>query len=482
MGTIRREILISAFKLFDVVLLVLSFGVATAPILARLGTRSFQDFLSIKVKLENFVVFFVLLWIWHLLFTMLRLYDSKRLTGRRQELFDVVTGTSLSALVLLLASVVLKFQMVKTGFVAIFWISSTLLVAGSRLALRTVLRNLRMRGRNLRNMLIVGSNRRAIEFARSIQSKPELGYRILGFADEPWPGTAQLSRYSWSLVSNLEQLRTYLRRNIVDEVVLALPFRSFHTYASDIAAACEQQGIIIRVLYSPFDLPNTSPLAEHLEGAAVITHQSGIVDGWPLLIKRFIDLTLSLALIVVLAPVLLLVAILIKLTSPGPVLFVQKRIGLNKRVFHIYKFRTMVADAEQRMKQVEHLNEVSGPVFKIKNDPRITPVGRILRKASIDELPQLFNVLVGDMSLVGPRPLPLRDYELFTVDGQDWQRRRFSVRPGITCLWQVAGRSSMPFDRWMELDNQYIQRWSLWLDFQILLKTIPAVLRGTGAA
>lgn len=482
MGTIRREILVSAFKLFDVVLLVLSFGVATIPILARLGTRSFQDFLSIKVKLENFVVFFVLLWIWHLVFTMLRLYDSKRLTGRRQELFDVVTGTSLSALVLLLASAVLKFQMVKAGFVAIFWISSTLLVAGSRLALRTVLRNLRMRGRNLRNMLIVGSNRRAIEFARSIQSKPELGYRILGFADEPWPGTAQLSRYSWSLVSNLEQLRIYLRRNIVDEVVLALPFRSFHTYASDIAAACEQQGIIIRVLYSPFDLPNTSPMAEHLEGAAVITHQSGIVDGWPLLIKRFIDLTLSLALIVLLAPVLLLVAILIKLTSPGPVLFVQKRIGLNKRVFQIYKFRTMVADAEQRMKQVEHLNEVSGPVFKIKNDPRITTLGRFLRKASIDELPQLFNVLVGDMSLVGPRPLPLRDYELFTVDGQDWQRRRFSVRPGITCLWQVAGRSSMPFDRWMELDNQYIQRWSLWLDFQILLKTIPAVLRGTGAA
>jgi len=482
MGTIRREILVSAFKLFDVVLLVLSFGVATIPILARLGTRSFQDFLTIKVKLENFVVFFVLLWIWHLVFTMLRLYDSKRLTGRRQELFDVVTGTSLSALVLLLASAVLKFQMVKAGFVAIFWISSTLLVAGSRLALRTVLRNLRMRGRNLRNMLIVGSNRRAIEFARSIQSKPELGYRILGFADEPWPGTAQLSRYSWSLVSNLEQLRTYLRRNIVDEVVLALPFRSFHTYASDIAAACEQQGIIIRVLYSPFDLPNTSPMAEHLEGAAVITHQSGIVDGWPLLIKRFIDLTLSLALIVLLAPVLLLVAILIKLTSPGPILFVQKRIGLNKRVFQIYKFRTMVADAEQRMKQVEHLNEVSGPVFKIKNDPRITTLGRFLRKASIDELPQLFNVLVGDMSLVGPRPLPLRDYELFTVDGQDWQRRRFSVRPGITCLWQVAGRSSMPFDRWMELDNQYIQRWSLWLDFQILLKTIPAVLRGTGAA
>jgi lipopolysaccharide/colanic/teichoic acid biosynthesis glycosyltransferase len=179
-----------------------------------------------------------------------------------------------------------------------------------------------------------------------------------------------------------------------------------------------------------------------------------------------------------LAPVLAIVAILIRLTSPGPVLFVQKRLGLNKRHFNVYKFRTMVVDAEKRMLEIEHLNEVSGPVFKIKNDPRITPIGRFLRKTSIDELPQLFNVLIGDMSLVGPRPLPVRDYEGFN---EDWQRRRFSVRPGITCLWQVGGRSSIPFEKWMELDLQYIDKWSLWLDLQILLRTIPAVLRGSGA-
>jgi len=482
MGTIRHELLVRAYKLFDVVLLILSFGVATLPVLARVGTRSFQDFLSIKIKLENFVVFFLLLWFWHLIFSMLRLYDSKRLASRRAEVFDVVTATSLSSLVLLIASVVLKFQMVKPGFVAIFWISSTFLVAASRVILRTIQRNLRLRGQNLRNMLIVGSNRRAIEFARTIQSRPELGYRILGFADDPWPGSGEVSQHGWSLVSDFEHLRTYLRRSVVDEVVLALPFRSFHTYASDIAATCEQQGIIIRVLSNLFDLQNAQPTAEQLEGSAVITHHSGVVEGWPLVVKRLIDIALSLAIIVALAPILLLVAVLIKLTSPGRILFVQKRVGLNKRIFHIYKFRTMVADAEARLENLEHLNEVPGPVFKIKNDPRITPVGRFLRKTSIDELPQLFNVLVGDMSLVGPRPLQMRDYELFTADGQDWQRRRFSVRPGITCLWQVNGRSSLPFEQWMELDNQYIQRWSLWLDLQILLKTIPAVLRGSGAA
>jgi lipopolysaccharide/colanic/teichoic acid biosynthesis glycosyltransferase len=158
---------------------------------------------------------------------------------------------------------------------------------------------------------------------------------------------------------------------------------------------------------------------------------------------------------------------------------VQKRVGLNKRRFPIYKFRTMVANAEEKIRELEHLNKVSGPVFKIDNDPRITPIGKLLRKTSVDELPQLLNVLKGDMSIVGPRPLPVRDYEGFN---EDWHRRRFSVRPGITCLWQIAGRSSIPFEKWMELDMQYIDKWSLWLDLRIVLRTIPAVIRGTGAA
>jgi len=183
-------------------------------------------------------------------------------------------------------------------------------------------------------------------------------------------------------------------------------------------------------------------------------------------------------LIILFSPLLLIVAILIKLMSPGPVLFIQSRIGRNKRRFKIYKFRTMVIDAEKQLSKIEHLNEVTGPVFKIKNDPRIIPFGRILRRTSIDELPQLFNVLKGDMSLVGPRPLPVRDYQGFN---KDWQRRRFSVKPGITCLWQVQGRTSIPFEKWMELDLEYIDKWSLRLDFEILLRTIPTVLRGTGA-
>ena len=206
---------------------------------------------------------------------------------------------------------------------------------------------------------------------------------------------------------------------------------------------------------------------------------AGKGDGWPAVVKRGFDVVLSTSLLILLAPVFVVVAILVRWTSPGPALFGQTRVGLNKRQFRMYKFRTMTADAEQIQDQLLNLNEMTGPVFKIKDDPRITPLGRVLRKTSIDELPQLFNVLRGEMSLVGPRAMSLRDYQLFD---QDWQRRRFSVKPGITCLWQVNGRNSVPFETWMELDMQYIDKWSLWLDFKILAQTIPAVVKGSGAA
>ena len=183
--------------------------------------------------------------------------------------------------------------------------------------------------------------------------------------------------------------------------------------------------------------------------------------------------------LIALSPVFLLAAILTKLTSAGPVFFAQKRLGRGKRIFSMYKFRSMVPDAEQRQAELEHLNEATGPVFKIQCDPRITSLGKYLRRSSIDELPQLWNVLKGDMSMVGPRPLPVRDYKGFN---EDWQRRRFCVRPGITCLWQVNGRSAIPFEKWMQLDLDYIDRWSLELDARILLRTIPAILLARGAS
>jgi exopolysaccharide biosynthesis polyprenyl glycosylphosphotransferase len=482
MQMMRRQTLNTATQLFDLVLLVCSFAIATLPELGKIGPVSFTDFLSLRIKLQNIVVFLILLYVWHIIFKRFGLYGSKRLASRRGEAIDIVKATSVGAGVLAVGAFLLQLRMVTPIFVLAFWASSTLLTVSARMAIRTWLRRLRAHGHNLRNMLIVGSNRRAIKFAQAIDSKPELGYRIIGFADRPWAGTEELQKHNYSLVCDLETLPTFLRHTVVDEVVLALPIRSFHLNSSDLAVLCEQQGIILRLLSDLFNLKTARPRAEEMEGATLITHYVGSSGGGALLMKRVVDFMLSLIVLVLIAPVLLITAILVKLTSPGPVFFVQERIGYNKRPFYIYKFRTMVVNAEAKLRDLEHLNEVSGPVFKIKNDPRITPIGKFLRRTSIDELPQLFNVLSGDMSLVGPRPLQVRDYDLFTKDCEDWQRCRFSVRPGITCLWQINGRSAMPFEQWMELDLQYVHKWSLWLDFEILARTIPAVLKGSGAA
>jgi exopolysaccharide biosynthesis polyprenyl glycosylphosphotransferase len=191
------------------------------------------------------------------------------------------------------------------------------------------------------------------------------------------------------------------------------------------------------------------------------------------------DVAGSLVLLALLSPVLLAAAAAVKVTSPGPVLFRQERLGINKRRFRMLKFRTMVEGAESLIAELEAMNEAEGPVFKLRNDPRVTKVGAFLRRTSIDELPQLFNVLRGEMSLVGPRPLPVRDYLGFEAE---WHKRRFSVKPGITCLWQISGRSNVGFDEWIRMDLDYIDRWSFGLDLQILLRTIPAVLRREGAA
>jgi exopolysaccharide biosynthesis polyprenyl glycosylphosphotransferase len=245
-----------------------------------------------------------------------------------------------------------------------------------------------------------------------------------------------------------------------------------------IVSRCEEEGVIVRVRTEMFELQTARAYADELEGLPVLTIRSGPEDDWRLVAKRVIDALGSLALLIMLAPLFALVALFIKLNSPGPIFFTQERIGLNKRRFSMLKFRTMICGAEEQQATLEELNEAGGPVFKIRNDPRITSIGKFLRRFSIDELPQLMNVLKGDMSLVGPRPLPVRDVERIDVASH---KRRFSIKPGLTCLWQVNGRSNIGFEEWVRLDLQYIDQWSLGLDILILLKTIPAVFRGPGA-
>jgi exopolysaccharide biosynthesis polyprenyl glycosylphosphotransferase len=479
---IGRRVFDSGFKAFDLVLMAMAFAISTLPQYERVGRFGLAEFFELRVKLGNVLLFATLLAIWYLLFNGFGLYASRRLTRRREEVWDIAWATTLATAVIAVFGLVFDIWIVNRVFLFTFWLSSTFLVIGSRIAIRAALASARRRGHNTRNMLVIGTNPRAIAFIKGIQRKPELGYRILGFADDHWAGIEEAKKYGLPMVSDLDGIHTYIRRNVVDEVVLGLPIRSYYAYSSEIAAACERQGIIVRSLPNIFDLKESRHRAEEFNGHAIVSHSATVTDFWGLTAKRAIDVIVSLIAIVFLAPVMLLAALLVKLTSSGPVFFVQKRLGLNKRTFQIYKFRTMVSDAEARLKDIEHKNEASGPVFKIKKDPRITLVGAFLRKTSIDELPQLFNVLKGEMSLVGPRPLQVRDYELFETHCGDWQRRRFSVRPGITCLWQIMGRSSTTFERWMELDLQYVRTWSVWLDLEILAKTVPAVLKGSGAA
>jgi exopolysaccharide biosynthesis polyprenyl glycosylphosphotransferase len=480
MGNANRKLLANAFKLFDLGLMVLAFIVAALAVLHQSRSVSAGEFFSMRVKVQNVAIFSLLILTWHVIFSLSRLYESRRLSDRCKELIDVTKATCLGTLIVLIGAAVFRISLVTPLFLMVFLLVGTSSAVCSRLILRAGLAFIRKQGRNLRNVVIVGTNGRALEFAQRLAGCPDLGYRIIGFVDRDWDGIEKFRSSGHTLASDFCNFPEFLRRREVDEVVMALPIRSLHEEGARIAALCEEQGITLRLLTNIFNLKMARSSAEEdPQGDPLITHYTSSLEGWPPFIKRIFDIIISSLLIVSLCPILLVVAVLIKLASPGPVLFVQKRLGLNKRCFDVWKFRTMVVDAEARMREIEHLNEVSGPVFKIKNDPRTTSIGRLLRKTSIDELPQLFNVLKGEMSLVGPRPLPVRDYEGFN---QDRQRRRFSVRPGITCLWQIRGRSSIPFEQWMELDLQYIDKWSLWLDFAILLRTIPAVLKGSGAA
>lgn len=474
----RRQVLKHLAQVFDLGAFVTAFLLTTFALDSSPSGLTLAEFMKVRIKLGNCVLFALLLLAWYNLLVISKLYLSKRLTNSSSQIYEICRANVVASGFLLVSARMLHIQLINVRFtIGVFVSCATIMVLGRSLA-RGLLLVLRRRGRNRRYLLVVGTNERAIAFADAILESPELGYSIVGFVDNDWEGTQKFESTSHSRCCDFHGLSDFLRHNVVDEAAIYLPLRSFYEYSSKLVALCEQHGIAIRVGSQIFNLKG-GILRQDLEDNSQIMGLTGPKSVWPALIKRVIDCTVSLLLLVLLAPFLLIVGVLVKCTSRGPVLFRQIRVGLNKRHFRIYKFRTMIANAEQMQDRLLSINEMTGPVFKVQKDPRTTPLGRLLRKTSIDELPQLWNVLKGEMSLVGPRAMSLRDYKLFE---HDWHRRRFSVKPGITCLWQVNGRNSIPFETWMELDMEYIDRWSLLLDFKILVRTISAVVRGTGAA
>ena len=361
-----------------------------------------------------------------------------------------------------------------------FWATTLLLGIVSRIVLRWVLTAVRKSGFNCRQVVFVGADDHAIGLARDIEAHPELGCRVVGFIseDENAVGKPASPNTSWPVVDSISHIKEFLETKSVDEAIICLSIKDQFNHIYRVFELCRELGVVVRLIPRESDLKVLSRLQiESFGDFRVVTffREKLLLQ---LLLKRIMDVLVSGIALVLLSPLMITIAIIIKTTNPGPVFFIQERIGMNRRKFKLLKFRPMVVDAEARKKELAALNEMDGPAFKMKNDPRVTPIGRFIRKTSIDELPQLINVLRGEMALVGPRPpLPAE------VDQYEWlHRRRLSIKPGITCLWQVNGRNSIPFAQWMEMDKEYIENWSIWLDIKILCKTLPVVLLRHGAS
>lgn len=482
MPGVQRNVLVFILKILDQIILGWGFFMAVAAASEDHGVLSFSEFLWLRVRVTNFFLYLLFAGCWYGLFTLMGLYHLRAFKSWRVEGREVLTATSLGTVVLLFFGHVCAISLVTPAFLVFLWFFTTAATLISRLGLGWLLQRLRQRGVAVQQVVMVGTNPRAVSFARKLDRRLELGYRVLGFVDDRWAGTAKFLESGYPLLTDFTGFNDFLKQHVVDEVFIDLPLNTYYRQVQTVVRHCLDQGVPVRFLSDSFYLLRNMNLArvkfDDFEGEVVLSVQSGALAGWPLMAKRVFDFVGALVLLVLLSPVFLIIAGLIKLTSPGPVFFVQTRVGLNKRLFRLYKFRTMVEGAEALQDQLAHLNEADGPVFKIRQDPRVTPLGRWLRRTSLDELPQLINVLLGDMSLVGPRPLPLRDYQGFNTD---WHRRRFSVRPGLTCLWQINGRSTLPFEKWMALDMYYIDHWSFGLDLRILARTLPAILKEKGA-
>jgi exopolysaccharide biosynthesis polyprenyl glycosylphosphotransferase len=357
---------------------------------------------------------------------------------------------------------------------ALFALFQACLLTLARVAVTVHGRRRALTARSRRNIVIVGSGSKAREMGELISRYSEWGLRIIGYVVRE--GDEALNS-GLEVLGTIQDIPQIVEDNVVDEIIFVGSKPSDLGCLDEILAACNEQGIRTRVAVDLFPTKVSNVSMEFLENVPILTFSSTPHHAVALFVKRLMDVLLSAFLLVVLLPIMVVIGVLIKLTSKGPIIYRQVRCGLYGRRFVLYKFRSMKEGAEDVLWEIRHLNEMDGPVFKMRNDPRVTSLGRFLRKSSIDELPQFWNVLKGDMSLVGPRaPLP-EEVKAYSR----WQRRRLSVKPGITCLWQISGRNEIDFHEWMKLDLHYIDNWSLLLDLKILLRTFPVVLFGKGA-
>jgi exopolysaccharide biosynthesis polyprenyl glycosylphosphotransferase len=421
------------------------------------------------------LLLFGILPIWALLLSSVGFYRSHRTLPLGEEIWAAAKVAFGGTAILVLLIYGMRLEFVSRWFLVLFGCVNFLLLASEKVALRTLSRWVRQRGFNFRTALIVGTGPKASQFADFLEAHSHWGFRVLGYLDDDNGGEIRL-RNRWPCLGRMTEMESILAREVVDEVIFVIEKGKLGEY-EDALLVAERAGVRAHVSLDIFPHVLARPVLEELDGIPLLTFTTTPSNPGQLAAKRALDLVFSTILVLVTLPVQILAALGILLTSGTPIFFRQVRCGLNGRHFTLLKFRTMRRDAPSRLQEISHLNEMTGPVFKASRDPRSTPVGRLLRRLSIDELPQLWNVIVGDMSLVGPRPPLPEEVSRY----EPWQRRRLSMKPGLTCLWQVSGRNEVDFDRWMALDLKYIDTWSTLLDLKILLKTVPAVLTGRGA-
>lgn len=444
-------------------------GVILKP--ALLSSHSgLADILELRVSIPNLIAAALCLTTWHLLIRMTAgsiQKDAAESEHLCSLLFQIAGATLVVGLLFLIRKPGVEFLRPVAGFFTL----SLALLSVRRITTALLHRLIDPVLRKPRSVLLVGSGPRGRKAASHLAYDRRWQYSLVGFVDRnAGPDRADV-------LGGIAELESILSAHAVDEVIIALPIRSMYDECQHAVAVCERLGIQCRYSTDLFEtsLTKRRSLDEH-DPSSVRLH---VIHDTGLAIKRTFDVIVAATALVCLSPLFLVIALGIKTSSDGPVFFRQKRFGLNRHLFTMYKFRSMEVNAEAMQSKLEHMNQAGGPVFKISRDPRVTKFGEFLRRTSLDELPQLWNVLIGDMSLVGPRPLPVRDVSRFP---EAWLLRRFSVPQGITGLWQVNGRSNTSFERWIELDLHYIDRWSLLLDFVILAKTFSAVIRQNGAA
>ncbi|WP_088188393.1 sugar transferase [Desulfosporosinus sp. FKA] len=419
---------------------------------------------------QYFLIFLVYIFCWIISANVYRIYQSRRFMTTFFEAKQLIKAHLLTFAITIALVTLYEPTLIHNRFVFYFEAMALCLTLGFHLMVRLVLQAWRAVGRNIRYVLILGSGAAAHTYLQKVNSNPQLGYKIVGYLAPERNGleVPYLGDYS-----NLEAV---ISTKIVDITVITAPLSDERVKVC--VDLLSEMGKTVTVLLDDLVAKVTRSRPVDFDGLAMVAYDGSPRRPWHELAKRIFDIVLTGTGLIVISPILLIIASAIKLTSEGSVIFAQDRVGVNGRMFKMYKFRSMVVNAEELKAKLAHLNEMSGPVFKITNDPRVTAVGRFLRKTSLDELPQLWNVLIGDMSLVGPRP-PLPN-EVNMYDPK--HRKRLAVKPGITCIWQISGRNEVDFEEWMAMDAEYVERWSLWMDIEILAKTVPVVLMRKGAS